>query len=157
VAYVAALIPVRFPLSGGFELLFLLVGVMGVVVLIAAAANWAWFRAIAYGGVLVTLALYAAYWSSIASTVLSHKPEYGLLELVSRLSENISLLVDRHLAAGAYWGAARLFYFEVIAPSIQVAVGIWLLVTGRGSSSGPLQSNPTPNADARKSGARRLA
>ena len=153
----AALIPVHFPLSGGFELLFLLLGAIGVVLLIAAAADWKWFRAIAYGGVLVTLALYAAYWSSIASAVLSHKPEYGLLELVSRQSENISLLVDRHLAAGAYWGAVRLFYFEAVAPFIQVAVGIWLLVTGRGDSAGPLQSNLTPNSDARKSGARRLA
>jgi len=152
--YLLALLPIHWPVSSGFELSFLILGVVGVVVLAAAAINARSFRVLAYCGVALTLMLYVAYWESISSTVLSHKPELGLADLISRQGETLCAIVERRLAANAYWGVVNVAFFEAVAPFAQIALGIWLLVTGRGHSPDSLQSNPTAETDARKSGAR---
>ena len=141
--HIGAWIPIQLTFGSVFEVTANFLGTVGAVVLVSSLFGWPQFRALAWFAVLLTLVHYGVYWLSIASTVVSHKPDYGVIDLIGRQTDNVSRLVKWQLDGGHYWTAARFLYFEAIAPFLQLAVGTWLLLTKGRQSSRPLQSNST--------------
>jgi len=134
VLYAAFLPPVNFPFANPYEPLFLILGAAGLVVAAAAAFNRPRLRAYAFGGVLLTFAAYAVYWSSIARIALSHDPSFGPAAIVLRYHADVLANVERWLAAGSHWSAARVMFLNVGAPLVQAALGLWLLGSDREKS-----------------------
>ena len=149
VLYAAFLLPVNFPFANPYEPLFLILGAAGLVVVAAAAANRPRLRGYALGGVLLTLAVYAVYWSSIARVALSHDPSFGPAEIVSRYHADVLAHVEHWLAAGSVLTAARVVFLNVGAPILQAALGIWLLASDAARSHAPPQPARTIEPGAR--------